>query len=289
MTEHELRAALKSYTQSGIDRLDDVRSSVLDHLPQEEPVRTRRQSNRFGVVATAAAVLVLIVVLQTPPGATAVEFVREQVAEIIELLFPPKDITITPEGIPEEIPHVAQGQEPEETSTPGFALYVDSERYDMTEENGVTYIRPHAYLPTREDIRMNNQALLEGLSPEEAEAEVDRLLAEQEAFYASLPTCEIEIVHLPDITPESAAENFHAQMPEKWAFVSEITESSQPAGLSFIASQGNEWDSPQEERYFVEDGQRGAFQLTIRYFLEATEGHGTRLRAMAETFSIIRP
>ena len=289
MTDHELKTALNSYTQSGMDHPEDVRNNVLNRLPQEEPERSQRHSNRFRFAATAAAVLMFIVFLQTPPGAAAVEIVREQVTEIIELLFPPKDITITLEGTPEEVPHTAQGQEPEDVSTPGFALYVDSESYVMTEENGVTYVRPMISLPTREEVRQNNRTLLEGLSPEEAESEVDRLLAEQEAFYANLPVCEIEITHLPDASPECASEELRSQTLESWTSVSEITESSHPVGLFFTASGGTEWNSPQEEHYFVGDGQQGIFCLTIRYFLEAAEGHGTRLRTMVGTFSVIHP
>ena len=289
MTEHELKTALNSYTQSGMDHLEDVRNNVLNRLPQEAPERSRQHSHRFGFAATAAAVLLFIVFLQTPPGAAAVNIVREQVTEIIELLFPPKDITITLEGTPEEIPHTAQGQEPEDVSKPGFALYVDSESYVMTEENGVTYVKPMISLPTREEVQQNNRALLEGLSPEETESEVDRLLAEQEAFYSNLLVCEIEIIHLPDTAPECAAGELRNQMFESWVSVSKIVESSNPVGLSFTASGGTEWDSPQEEHYFVGDGQQGTFRLTIRYFLEAAEGHGTRLRTMVGTFSVIHP
>ena len=65
MTEHELKTALNSYTQSGMDHLEDVRNNVLNRLPQEAPERSRRHSNRFGFAATAAAVLLFIVFLQT--------------------------------------------------------------------------------------------------------------------------------------------------------------------------------------------------------------------------------
>ena len=78
------------------------------------------------------------------------------------------------EGAPVEGQYSAVGQEPEAGETgadavPGFAIYIDSESYTMTEENGVTIIRPVNFSP-------------------------------------DLPTCGMDIVHLPDITVQKAAE-----------------------------------------------------------------------------------
>lgn len=41
-----------------------------------------------------------------------------------------------------------------------------------------------------------------------------------------------------------------------------------PAALRF--SGGVNRDSPQEEIYFTRDGGKGSYQITLRYFLEAT-------------------
>ncbi len=55
----------------------------------------------------------------------------------------------------------------------------------------------------------------------------------------------------------------------------------------FRSDNGAAWDSPVERLYFVADGQMGTYQLAARYFLEAEEGHGARLAAMADTFEVV--
>lgn len=39
--------------------------------------------------------------------------------------------------------------------------------------------------------------------------------------------------------------------------------------------------------YFVDDGQGGAFHITSRFFLEATEGHGVRFSTMLQSFTVL--
>lgn len=299
MTDRELKEALMRYTQPGADQLETVRANVLNSLAQEAPAKpqrrkkSRRHSAGFRLVVAAAVIVLCVLFVQTPPGAAAVEIIREQVVSLIETLFPPKEITVMPEGEPEALPHAAQGKEPapepDAKPVPGFAIYIDPERYVMTEEDGVSYIRPIPVLPTREEIASGNSMLLEGLSPEEREAEIDRMLEERKAFYAALPACEIEIAHLPDTTAEAAADAARQAMVGSWAAVSEIVESTQPARLWFSASGGQSWDSPQEDLYFISDGQQGVFRLTARYYLEAAEGHSVRFSTMIGTFAVIDP
>ena len=111
---------------------------------REQTVPAKKaKSNRtvqFRIAAMIALVLAGILFLQTPMGVAAVEIVKESVSRLIETLFPPKDIIVMPEGTPEVIHHEAQGRDPEE-DTPGFAMYVDTESYVMTEENGIYYVR----------------------------------------------------------------------------------------------------------------------------------------------------
>ena len=172
---------------------------------------------------------------------------------------------------------------------PGFVMYVDTEEYYTAEENGVFYVRPIPISVSREEVRKNNSALFEGLSEEEAEAEIDRILAEKEAFYASLPVCEMEIVHLPDILPAAAAEAARAELLGSWENVREIEECPEPKGLRIHASKGLSWDSACVDIYFIEDHRQGTFQVTIRYFMEATEGHATRCKDMLRTFEVLEP
>ena len=102
------------------------------------------------------------------------------------------------------------------------------------------------------------------------------LLAQQEEFHANLPVCEIEIIHLSDIRPADAVQSAHNEAVSAWESVSEVMDSEQPIGYHFSAATGDEWNSPREQIYFTGDGQGGTFKISMRYFLEATEGHGNR-------------
>lgn len=220
------------------------------------------------MIATIAVLLYFTRVLRDIPA------IQEQSSR------PPEtEATVMVEGVPVEVDYAEHRAE--------FSMYVDEDCYEVTEEEGVTYIRAIGVLPSKEAIREENPLNFEGLSPEEDEKELRRLVDQYLAFYYSLPHCEMEIRHLPDVSSADAAEQLHAQMLQTWESVSEIEYCEEPAGLCFFASQGLKWDSKQEDVYFIRDGQQGTFQIILRYFLEAAEGHGIRFREMLKTFEVV--
>lgn len=277
------------------DRIMDALGKVNeDYIMESAPSKKKTSKPKIRWIAAVVAVVITLAFFQTTPGAAALEMAKEAITDLIETLFPPKDIMVTLEGYSDVVPHEAGGQDPliqdDGTATiPGFAIYYDTERYVMTEENGATYIRPIIVLPTREEIRKNNEALFEGLTDQEAEVKIDELLAQQEEFYANLPVCEIEIIHLTDIQPTNAAQSTRDEAVSMWESVTEVMDNDLPAGYHFSASTGEDWDSPREQVYFTNDGQDGAFKISVRYFLEATEGHGVRFIQMLHTFEVIAP
>ena len=99
----------------------------------------------------------------------------------------------------------------------------------------------------------------------------------------------MEIIHLPDISPANAAQAAQLEAESNWESVTEVTNSELPAGYCFSASIGQNWDSPREQVCFTSDGQDGTFKISVRYFLEAAEGHGTRFMNMLQTFELITP
>ena len=109
-----------------------IAEAAPEETPKKKPVLRR--------LMIVAACLGLLLTLGCAAVAVSPE-VRAAVQSIIEILFPPKEVTVTPEGLPESVPHTAQGQEPTEDA-PGFAIYVDEGGYEMTEENGAFVIRP---------------------------------------------------------------------------------------------------------------------------------------------------
>lgn len=203
------------------------------------------------LAAVLAIVLAGILFLQTPMGAAAAEMVKEQFTKLIDLLFPPKDLLVYPEGDPETVLHEVLGREPD-TDTAGFAIYVDTSTYTMTEEAGIFFIRPIAASDTA-------------------------------------PACEIEIQEIPSKAPFTAVQEIRDSMAGNWESVSEIWVCDEPAGHFFSVSSGSEWCSPREVHYFTDSGTGGSFHIISRYFLEATEGHGTRFTTMIRTFSVVAP
>lgn len=271
------------------EQLMEALGSVDDvYLLEAVPSAKRPARPRVRWTAAAVAAVVVLIFCQTAPGAAALNAIAEAASELFETMFPPEERPATVEGQTETALHEAAGQLPE-AQVPGFAIYYDTERYQLTREGGAARIRPIAVLPSREELRESSAALLEGLSDEEAEAEIDALLAERRAAYDALPVCELEIVHLADIAPQDAAMDAQKRAAETWERVTEVTESVSPRGCAFSASSGAAWNAPRERCCFVDDGQGGAFQLTVRWFQEAEEGHGARLLQMLDTFTVIAP
>ena len=239
------------------DQIMDALGKVKeDYIMESAPGKKKNRTPHFRWIAAAIALIMILTFFQTAPGAAASEIVKEAVTSFIEALFPPKDIPVNVEGETEVIPQEAGGQEPEmqkdgTVTVPGFAIYYDTERYTMTEENGITYIR---------------------------------FVADNE-----LPSCEVEIKHIPDLLPEDAAEAVRTEMEQNWEHVSQVQNLEARDGVVFGFAAGTSWDSACGDVFFLSDGRNGCFQITARYFVEATEGHGVRFGQMVQTFEIIDP
>lgn len=109
------------------------------------------------------------------------------------------------EGLPYEGDYTADGVEPQataETPQPGFVIYYDVDNYTMVKDGDVTYIRPYQKPMTREEVLEAYGDYFSQLPEEERERQIDALMNPQPD--TSLPTCEIEIVHL-DMPYEDAA------------------------------------------------------------------------------------
>lgn len=189
------------------------------------------------------------------------------------------------EGLPYEGDYAADGVEPQataETPQPGFAIYYDVDNYTMVKDGDITYIRPYQKPMTREEVLEAYGDYLSQLPDEERERQIDALMNPQPD--ASLPTCEIEIVHL-DIPYEDAASQERAELETQW----EIQEHTETNRITFSMYSGSEWNSPLEVRDYVSDEQSGCFRIIRRFFMEAAEGHGVRFAAMVDTFAVIQP
>lgn len=256
-----------------------------------EQKKSRKRHTTYPVKKLLAALVLVILIctlfLQTPAGAKAAEIMQRQMEKIIEILFPAKELTVTMEGFIEKIPHTVLGEDPD-VASPGFAIYVDPDRYFMLKEEDAYYIRPMENTISREEIRNNNAVLLEGLSAEEQEKIIDRRIEELEVFYDSLPDCEIVIRKVDNLSSWHMAKKIYDEkMAEGWESLSEIAFNRQLSCIAFALSAGTLWDSMQEEHYFYDDQQGGAYHVILKFYLEATEGHGARFHAMLETFTVV--
>ena len=239
------------------DRIMDALGKVkADYIMESAPGIKKSKPPRFHWIAAAIALVMILTFFQTTPGAAALEIVAEAVTSFIETLFPPKDIPVNVEGETEVQYQEAGGQEPEiqedgTVTAPGFAIYYDTENYTMSEEDGVTYIR---------------------------------FVADND-----LPPCEVEIMHIPNVEPSDAAASANKEMMESWDIASEVRSLDAQEGYSFYFAAGTNWDSACGDIFFLSDGREGCFQITARYFVEATEGHGSRFGQMVQTFELIDP
>ncbi len=257
-----------------------------DAMPENQKHHLPKQLLR-SIAAVLAIILALGLFLQTPVGAAAVETVKEQITRLIEILFPPKDLVIYVEGEPNTITHEALGQEPQ-TDSPGFAIYVDTDRYTMTQEGDVWFIRKIPVPIDREDIRDQESARLEGLSPEEQERLIDQRIAELEDFYAAHPPAEMEIREVSGTASQETAEQARASMEGQWRTISDIwsyRKDDQQEVLSFNAFQ-NDF---RESHHFIDSPGYGCYHVIMRFDWESAEGGAERLLQMLKTFTITAP
>lgn len=245
MTEFRILQGLNSIDSAYIASAQEK----LGYLP--EAAKKKRPSRKWRMAAAIALVLMGILFFRTPIGVAAAEIVQEKVAQLIAVLFPDRDVMVTPEGITDMVPHAAHGKEPTPNEA-GFVIYIDEERYSMTEDGESFFVRPIDYDP-------------------------------------AWPTCEIEIRAIPDKNWETAAEEIRSTMLERWKTVSGIYRSQEPPCMIFNANNGDAWESTCEDHYFYENGNQGTYHIVSRYFVGIAEGHGTRLGAMVNTFSLIAP
>lgn len=281
MTSLELLSILGNVQRNFILQAQELRSGSR----RKKRLRYVRQ-----IAAVLALVLILTVFVHTAPGAAAAEYVKEKVASLIQALFPPRKMTTYIEGMEYEGDYAADGIEPEadaEEGKPGFAIYYDVDHYGMVKEDDTTYIRP---CMSRKGILEYYGDTLSQLSEEEREQEIAAMLEQERAKLMEphpdpdLPACEMEIIHL-EIPYEQAASQERTELEGQW----EITETAAENRVTLNLHSGYEWDSPVEVRDYISNEQGGCFRITSRSFLEATEGHGVRFAAIADTFAVIPP
>lgn len=132
-----------------------------------------------------------------------------------------------------------------------FLIYVNEEQFAICEEQGLYSIRSINPLPD------------------------------------DFPECGLDILHLEAASPDEAKKAAAEAMKDRYPEIQDEESAIMPKTPYLRASAGTDWNSEQAELWFVNDGQKGTFVLTARYFLEAEEGLGMRFRDMASSFRVV--
>ena len=92
-----------------LELIGNIPEEMLDEaLNMKKICRTRKK--RVFYISVAAACMVVLFMRFVPAGQVMAAQIREQVERLLEELFPPKDISMTFEGMEENIPHEIYGE-----------------------------------------------------------------------------------------------------------------------------------------------------------------------------------
>ncbi len=284
-----------------LELIGNIPEEMLDDaLNVKKICRSRKKRMFYGIVA--AACMVVLFMRFVPAGQVMAAQIKECAERLLEELFPPKAIPLSLEGVEENVLHEVYGELPKEAEDfsretedvsgknadkAGFAIYVDTSSFELTEEEDCHIIRGKRTIYTREDAIRDNAALLAGLPEEELEQKIKEIVERTQEFYDNFPVGEIRIMQKQKASVEDVAGEMREEMSEHYADVSDIMVSGLPKGLYLRADEGTAWDCEVKEVYFVDNGLGGVFVITASYIVEATEGTGARFHSMIETFRVL--
>lgn len=269
-----------------LELIGNIPDEMLDEALNVKRIN-RSWKKRVLYVSVAAACILVLFMRFVPAGQVMAAQIREQVERLLEELFPPKDLSMIVEGIKENNTHEAYGELPEEAQEAGFAIYVDMDSYERTQEADCHIIRGKRIIYTREDAIRDNAVLLADLPEEEKEQKIQEIVENTQAFYDNFPIDEIRITQKQAVSVEDAAGKMKQELAQHYADVSDIIVSELPQGLYLRAEEGTAGDCEVKEVYFVDNGLGGVFVITASYILEAEEGTGARFHSMIETFKVL--
>ena len=108
---------------------------------------------------------------------------------------------------------------------------------------------------------------------------MDRVAVSLEELQECVPSVgspEDVIEEMPEVTLEEAAASVRGQLEGDWGTITESLPDTEYPRISFSVYAGNEWNSAVEDHIFYDNGRQGTYHITSRYFMEATEGAGSR-------------
>ena len=252
--DQEIKNALQHGTDDAAKQKEDVWRRI-NHQLEDNSMRYNKRKKLGLVIGIAAALLITVTAVFTPVGQAAMTSIRD-------LFAPEKHVEIEIEGENQEgtydlhvsTPEPAEAESDEKAV--GYILYVDSETYTVTTEDGVDRIIPKDY-------------------------------------HTDLPEVSMTIGQVKDITPDALAKDMATQLKGQYDTVYDAEEVEYPVKSIHITAleERGKMDNPGlamvEEVYLIDNTQGGTFVATLKYFSEAAEGHGERLKAMLNEFTVV--
>lgn len=173
------------------------------------------------------------------------------IGSIADLFAPEKNIKLDMEGMQESTDqqlHVGT-QQGEDGVT--YVLYVDEDRYQfVASESG------------------------------------DKIVPKD--FPSNLPEVSMQITQDAGTAPEAIAASLKESLGSKYKTVIDAEATDKPiAAIRLKAQTGYEGEDAVVDYYLIDNTQGGTFIITLKYFVEAEEGHGARFEQMLSEFSIV--
>jgi hypothetical protein len=275
--EKDIKRAYKQGTQNAADKKGEVWDAISCELEKNKMSKNNKRTNKIGIIAVAAAALIIVLAAFTPAGQAAV-------AKILDMFAPEKEVQVTLEGMTEENeyqlhtpsysptatlqvtpentePSASDGQNTTEAAREvTYAIYIDESRYISETVDGVDIIKPIDYSDDLPEVSMSIYQD-KARTPDELKAEIK---ASVEADYDTV--MDFEQAEYPLLS-------WHIHALD--------------GDLNGDKEDMPQWDSDVTDIYIVDNTQGGTFVITLKYFMEASEGHGERLKGMLQDMSII--
>ena len=173
------------------------------------------------------------------------------IGSIADLFAPERSITLDMEGMQENTEqqlHVGTQQDEDGVT---YVLYVDEERYDFVASEAGDKIVP-------------------------------------KDFPSNLPEVSMQVMQDANAAPEAVAAQLREGLGSQYKIVKDTEAIEKPLdAIRVKALTGYEGDDAVVEYYLVDNTQGGTFIITLKYFVEAEEGHGARFEQMLGEFSIV--
>ncbi|TJY41576.1 anti-sigma factor [Cohnella pontilimi] len=250
-----LKEAMWERIEAQLDIESPAASRSRTHAKRTQ--RSRKTMRRIKIsTGLAAAVIAGAVFLTMPAGTAFMKDVRSWFA-------PEKKVEVNIEGEKEQTNQkLHESGKTNGEQTPGnsetsketsrYVIYYDQERYKLEQQGGKDVITTTTPLPDK------------------------------------YPEVSFTIEQRPGIQPADAAADLEKQLAAGYAEVRKAEQVTEPiAGYRIYAQDGKDWNSKVMVVYVVDNGKQGSFVLTEKYFLEASEGHGSRFDQMLKEFKVL--